>query len=387
MKRILLAVCVAFFATFSLGAQNGTEAAPPDSVALLRQIEADNFKALTARAARPVVVASKQVSRQDFYLWYSHLDDHTWGADGNWYPAETMELILSLPSGTDEADIVQTRPRDDRLWSTPEPVCAAAVSPGREIFPMLSRDGKRLYFSSDGLFGMGGYDLYVVERDAVGKPWGRVRNLGVPFNSTADDLLFCETPDGRYCLFASNRDCGKDSVVIYVIRQENFVYGPVSSEEVRTLSKLAVASPDPQWRFEKHSPGIVPKILFEEPEEEFDETFRIASEGAFAKNDRLPAGLVYQIQLFVTANRPAVKQLKGISPVYSHRQKSGKTMYAAGLWRTYEEAEGALASVRRAGFPTAFIVAFDDGQPISLQNARKKESSVKIITEEVHIVK
>ena len=387
MKRILLAVCVAVLATFPMGAQNSSEAALPDSAALRRQIEADNYKALSARAARPVVVAAKQVSRQDFYLWYSQLDDRTWGADGNWYPAETEELILSLPQGADAADIVVTRPVDDRLWSAPQPVCAAAVSPGREIFPMISPDGKRLYFSSDGLFGMGGYDLYVAERDAVGKPWERVRNLGVPFNSTADDLLFCETADGRYCLFASNRDCGKDSVVIYVIRQENFVYGPVSPEEVRTLSKLAVASPDPQWKFEKRSPGIVPALLFEEPEEVFDETFRIAAEGAFAKNDRLPSGLVYQIQLFVSSNRPTVKQLKGVSPVYSHRQKSGKTMYAAGLWRTYDEAEAALASVRHAGFPTAFIVAFDDGQPLALQKARKKESSVKVITEEVHIVK
>ena len=250
---------------------------------------------------------------------------------------------------------------------------------------MLSPDGRRLYFASDGLFGMGGFDLYVTEWDPARKAWGKVRNLGLPFNSEGDDLLFCETPDGRYCLFASNRDCGKDAVTIYVVRQENYVYAPVS--DLKAAMQLEVTDPDPRWAFVRRNPGPVPALPFEEPESFYEEGLRIGKEGAFAQNDRLPDGLVYQIQLFVSAKQPALKQLKGLSPVYSHRQKSGKTMYAAGLFRSYEEAETALRDVRRAGFPSAFVIAFDGGTPLSLQKARKKESSVKIITEEVKIVK
>ena len=53
----------------------------------------------------------------------------------------------------------------------------------------------------------------------------------------------------------------------------------------------------------------------------------------------------------------------------------------------YDEAEEALSSVKKAGFPSAFIIAFDDRQSVALSKARKKESSVKVITEEVRIVK
>ena len=59
---------------------------------------------------------------------------------------------------------------------------------------------------------------------------------------------------------------------------------------------------------------------------------------------------------------------------------------AAGLFRTYAEAEHALPAVRKL-FPTAFIIAFDGGQPLALSKARQKESSVTVVTEEVRIVK
>lgn len=357
-----------------------------DSLALKRQIEAENQKILMQRAAHPTVVAEKRVSRSDFFLWYSHLGQQTWGADRNWYPAETDILYLSRRTAAGDYDIVRSEPLDSSRWSVPLPPCEEAVSAGNEVFPMLSPDGRRLYFASDGLFGMGGYDLYVADWDPEHQTWGHVRNMGFPFNSPADDLLFCDTPDGRYSLMASNRSCGQDSMVIYVLRQETPVYAPVTGTEAGRLGKLAVTEPDGGYRFEKGRFGIVPEIAFEEPVEVFDYAFTTSGPGAFAENNQLPSGLVYQIQLFVSGSKPSVKQLKGISPVYVHPQRSGKKLCAAGLFRTYAEAEMALPSVRRL-FPSAFIIAFDGGQPMALSKARKKESSVKVITEEIHIVK
>ena len=234
---------------------------------------------------------------------------------------------------------------------------------------------------------MGGYDLYEASWDERHKTWGKVRNLGLPFNSPGDDLLFCDTPDGRYSLLVSNRACSKDSVVIYVLRQETPVYVAVTPDEAAKLSTLAVTEPESGFILSKALPGRVPALSFEEPEDTFDYTLRVGKEGAFAPDNKLPSGLVYQIQLFVSSNKVKVSQLKGISPVYVHPQRSGKSLYAAGMFRSYAAAEQALGAVRRAGFPSAFVIAFDGGAPLSLAKARKKESSVKVITEEVHIVK
>ena len=384
MKRKILTLISALLLTTLLHGQ-GT-APTGDSLAWKRQVEEENYKALKQFAARPVVVAQKRVPRSDFFLWYSHLADQSWGPDRNWYPQETRMLYFARLTAAGDYEIVCSEPVDSNLWSKPEPVCDAAVSPGNEIFPMLSPDGRRLYFSSDGLFGAGGYDLYVATWNPERQAWGSVRNLGFPYNSPADDMLFCDTPDGRYSLMASNRSCGKDSLVIYVLQQETPVFSPVVETEAAKLEALAVTAPDNGYRFEKHAFGTVPDLLFEEPEEVFDYTFTTSGPGAFAENNHLPSGLVYQVQLFVSGSKPQLKQLKGMSPVYVHPQRSGKKLCAAGVFRTYADAEQALSQVRRL-FPSAFIIAFDNGEPLALSKARKKESSVKVITEEVRIVK
>lgn len=409
MKRSLLSILFFFLAGGLCGAQTLREAAalhrayqfdqaitqyerileqrPGDSLALQGLVEAENGKALTSWVFAPQVVATKRVPRKDFQLWYGHLADGTWTPDGNRLPDGTGAWYFSRENAAGDRDIYCATPVDSALWSVPAPVCADAVSPGNELFPMLSPDGKRLYFSSNGLFGMGGYDLYVALWNPVSQTWGQVQNLGFPYSSTGDDLLFCDTEDGRYSLFASNRDCGADSVVIYVLRQENPVSAPIGKASPATLAHLTVREPDNGYPFVRRNYGVLPELAFEEPEPVFDDAFRIDESGAFAENDQIPTGLVYQIQLFVTSVKPTVKQLKGVRPVYSHRQRSGKTLYAAGVFQTYAEAELALAAVRKAGHKTAIIIAYENRAPLSVAKARQKESSVKVVTEEVHIVK
>lgn len=384
MKRILL---WAWALSLTAALQAQTPSGPAgDSLALRRQIEAENVKTLSSYAARPAVIAVQRVPRTDFQLWLSPLTGGVWGADGNWYPDEATELVLSLPSDTGDRNVVLTRPLDDTLWTVPATLGEEAVSPGDEFFPMRSPDGRRIYFASDGLPGMGGFDLFVATWDPQAKAWS-VRNMGVPFNSPGDDLLFCDTPDGRYSLLVSNRDCDKDAVNIFVLRQETPVFEKVSPEQAATLTRLAVNASGQAPTFVKRLAGKTPAVPFDQPEEEFDETFRVGKEGAFAQNNHLPAGLVYQIQLFVSSSKVTIRQLKGVSPVYMHPQRSGKTLYAAGLFRTFAEAEQAVSQVRKAGFSSAFVIAFDGGQPLSLSKAKQKESSVKVVTEEFKIVK
>jgi hypothetical protein len=59
---------------------------------------------------------------------------------------------------------------------------------GRETTPFITEDGKLLFFSSDALPGMGGYDVYFCKRN--GNQWSNPINLGAAFNTVNDDTHF-----------------------------------------------------------------------------------------------------------------------------------------------------------------------------------------------------
>ena len=208
--------------------------ADKDTVRLLRDRldRSQNALNLTDFCADPVVVARERFSRKDFFLFYP-LKNQTWrlpphsldpADDGfpTYAPRGAQSLVFSAPDATGFRNLY-TSSTDGNEWSSPALMGEHLLSPGNEVFPMLSEDGKTLTFSSDGLHGMGGYDLYRSTWNEETGSWGEPVNLGFPYSSPGDDFLLVDSPDGRYTLFASNRDCAPDSVYIYVTEKQPFV--------------------------------------------------------------------------------------------------------------------------------------------------------------------
>ena len=73
---------------------------------------------------------------------------------------------------------------------------------GRESFPYVNADNE-LYFSSDGHFGLGGYDVFYVKLDTDSQPQSRILNVGEPINSSGDDLAYVVRDSKGYV--SSNR--------------------------------------------------------------------------------------------------------------------------------------------------------------------------------------
>lgn len=85
---------------------------------------------------------------------------------------------------------------------------------GNEKSPFIHPDNVTLYFSSDSLPGMGGFDIYMVKKEAGGK-WGKPVNLGYPINTEADEVGFFVSTDGQKGYFASNSIKGSGGYDIY----------------------------------------------------------------------------------------------------------------------------------------------------------------------------
>lgn len=75
---------------------------------------------------------------------------------------------------------------------------------GNDKSPFIHSDSRTLYFSSDSLPGLGGYDIFRVKSDANGN-WMKPENLGYPINTEADEVGFFVSTDGKTGYFASNK--------------------------------------------------------------------------------------------------------------------------------------------------------------------------------------
>lgn len=85
---------------------------------------------------------------------------------------------------------------------------------GNEKSPFIHPDNRTIYFSSDSLPGMGGFDIYMCKRDDNGT-WSKPTNLGYPINTEADEVGFFVSTDGDRGYFASNQLSGAGGYDIY----------------------------------------------------------------------------------------------------------------------------------------------------------------------------
>ena len=93
-------------------------------------------------------------------------------------------------------------------WGTPINMGPNINTEFDEAFPKFSHDQSFLTFSSNGLKGLGGYDLFKTEFSEDLKIWTKPKNLGHPINSAYDDNTITFVKNGRY---AYKSDIRKDS--------------------------------------------------------------------------------------------------------------------------------------------------------------------------------
>lgn len=202
--------------------------------------------------SQPTVVAKQTFPLKDFFLFYP-LKDHSWRKTPNQLDSlggDNLSRAIFIPDGSrdiyysakDEEGIrnIYATHLTDSLWSVPTLINEQMTSSSDEIYPMLSPDGQSLYFASKGLYGMGGYDLYVSNWNSETNDWDMPVNMGFPYSSPYDDFLFVNTEDGKYSIFASNRECGRDSVTIYVLEYDSMPVRKAVTDvdELRALASL-----------------------------------------------------------------------------------------------------------------------------------------------------
>lgn len=113
-------------------------------------------------------------------------------------------------------------------WSVPENLGGKINSTAWDSQPSLSADGRTLYFVSNRSGGFGQRDIYVSTVDKNGE-WMKPLNLGPDINTSFDDISPFIHPNGQRLYFSTNGRLGFGGFDIYFSEKENTNWtGPIN---------------------------------------------------------------------------------------------------------------------------------------------------------------
>ena len=100
-------------------------------------------------------------------------------------------------------------------WSQPDTLPQEVNIADKQAYPYVLSDGVTIYFAACDSNGLGGYDIYVTRYNTYTDSYTTPENLGMPFNSTANDYLMLIDEHNNIGYFATDRFSPKGKVRIY----------------------------------------------------------------------------------------------------------------------------------------------------------------------------
>ena len=132
---------------------------------------------------------------------------------------KSLLFTSDMPGGFGGFDLYVVHwDEETQEWGTPMNLGADVNTEGNEIFPVLYEG--RLIFSSNGLPGFGGYDLFNADYDQEGVVPGSVRRFPYPVNSVFNDYFMCPL-DLRTAYFVSDREMESRDDIYYLQTEED----------------------------------------------------------------------------------------------------------------------------------------------------------------------
>ena len=135
---------------------------------------------------------------------------------GTCYTNEWGDKMLYTQTSADGKNHLYSRMKLIDKWSDPQPLKGITLNEHNQICPFLNTDGITLYYATDGEENLGGYDIFITRYDSEDDTYLRPNNIGMPFNSPANDYMYAIDETNHLGWFASDRYQPEGKVCIYV---------------------------------------------------------------------------------------------------------------------------------------------------------------------------
>ena len=101
-------------------------------------------------------------------------------------------------------------------WSRPMVLQGISDGINEAAYPFMLTDGITFYFAGKGEESIGGYDIFFTRYDSHTSRFLKPENLGMPFNSEANDYMYAIDEYNRIGYFVSDRHQPEGKVCIYI---------------------------------------------------------------------------------------------------------------------------------------------------------------------------
>lgn len=128
-------------------------------------------------------------------------------------------------------------------WSNPRPVNGLQEE-GDNNYPFMMADGITLYYANNSSESLGGsgYDIYVTRLNTSTNRFLKPENMGMPYNSPANDYMMVIDEFNNLGWFASDRYQPEDKVCVYVFvpneSRQTFDYNDSTATRIREIAML-----------------------------------------------------------------------------------------------------------------------------------------------------
>ena len=128
-------------------------------------------------------------------------------------------------------------------WSEPVPVKGITDGITEANYPFMMTDGTTFYFAAKGQESIGGYDIFVTRYDSESGKFLKPENIGMPFNSEANDYMYVIDEISNIGYFVTDRRQPEGKVCVYIFipptSRRTYPLDSYSDEQLRTFAEIS----------------------------------------------------------------------------------------------------------------------------------------------------
>ena len=217
----------------------------------------EKLERMRAATEKVMIIDSMVVNKEDFLKHYKLSQEtgsikdgddffHSKNNDGLFvYLNELGNKCYFSLQETDSTSNLYYAEAINTEWS--QPVKLEGINDEQQFqkvnYPYMMGDGSTFYFAATGdEEGLGGYDIYMTTYDSEENRFLRPVNIGMPFNSEANDYLYVIDEYANLGWFATDRNQEEGKVCIYVFvpsaTRHNYDSEEYTPEEISSFARI-----------------------------------------------------------------------------------------------------------------------------------------------------